>query len=177
MIDEFAPYRIPGKDDHPAVIANKLLKLPEFTHLVDGEAKIDWLMRTGPKIKAGRDILGTCYMPTVQGELRDMFEWLLGNLLGELPDFLIVLDEGYWSEADARLREILVYHELLHAGQKVDQYGSPKFTQEGLPCWCIRGHDVEEFTETVRRYGAWNGDIQSFVAAAASHARPSGDEF
>jgi len=112
-------------------------------------------------------VLGTAYMPMVQGELRDCFEWLLTSLLGRWPDFLIIVDREYWEESDARGREILVYHELLHCIQKVDQYGTPRFDkQSGRPIWGLRGHDVEEFSATVRRYGSWNDDIKLFVAAA-----------
>ena len=172
-MDEFvAPYQLPDPDNHPGAVALELLKLPEFGHLRDGEAKIEWLMRKFEKIKAGRRVLGTCYMPMVQGELRDMFEWLLYDLFKILPDFLIVIDNEYWQEAGARDREILVYHELMHCGQKVDQYGEPKFTREGLPCWAILGHDVEEFVAVVRRYGAHSGDIQRFIEAAEAGARP-----
>jgi hypothetical protein len=162
----YAPYVLPDEDNHPATIAKELLKLPEFEHLIQGEANIRWLLRTTTKIKDGREILGTCYLPTVQGELKDMFEWLLHDLFGEMPDFLIVLDFNYWGMADARQREILVFHELMHAGQKVDQYGAPRFTQMGSPVWCIKPHSVEEFTEVVARYGAHNKDIKEFILAA-----------
>lgn len=159
------PYVVPDNATHPAIIAERLMDLPEHYHLKEHEAKIDWLLRVEPKIKAARQVLGTCYMPTVQGELRDLFEWMLSNLLGSLPDFLIVLDREYWNSASPKQREILVYHELLHATIKTDQYGAQKFTKEGLPCWGMRGHSVEEFTETVARYGAHNEDIAAFVAA------------
>lgn len=174
MNDEefFAPYEIPHPDSDPAKIAAVLLELPEFEHLRDGEARIRFLMRVMPKIKAGREILGTCYLPTVQGELKDMFDWLLHDLLGETPDFLIVIDAGYWEQASALEREILVFHEMLHCGQKQDQYGCPKFTLEGDPCWMIRGHDVEEFIEVVSRYGAHNDEIRRFIEAAGDGKRP-----
>ena len=151
--------------DHPAVIAEKLIALPEHSHLKD--ASIEWLFRADPKIQAGRQILGTCYMPSVTGGLRDFFLWMVERLFGHFPDFLIVLDKGYWDTCGDRRREILVYHELLHAAQAEDKYGAPKFDKNGLPVWAIRGHDVEEFTQTVARYGAWNQDIEQFVAAAS----------
>ena len=46
-----------------------------------------------------------------------------------------------------------------------DKEGELKFTPEGKPVWDIRGHDVEEFDDVVRRYGAWSPDVQRFIGA------------
>lgn len=168
-METFEPYRLPDPETHPATIAERLLNLPEHAHLREGDASIDWLMRAEPKIKGGRHVLGTAYMPRVNGELSELFDWMLERLLGRMPDFLIVLDLGYWETATPLQREILCYHELCHCVQKVDRYGAPRFTKEGLPVWGLRGHSVEEFTEVVARYGAWNDEIREFVAAVAAH--------
>lgn len=160
-------FSVPEGPDHPAIIAERVLDLPEHAHLREGEAHIEWLFRAAPQIKAGRQILGTCHLPTVQGSLRDFFVWLCAKMFGALPDFLIILDKGYWDEASPREREILVYHELCHAVHAVDKYGELRFDREtGEPVWGLRGHDVEEFTQVVQRYGQWNDDIRRFVAAA-----------
>jgi hypothetical protein len=157
---------VPEGDDHPAIIADRLLDLPEHSHLREGEAEIEWLLRTNPKVQGGRQILGTCYLPSVQGQLKDFFMWMVERQFGRIPHFLIVLDKGYWDQSGPRAREILVYHELCHAKQAVDQYDAPKFDKDGRAVWALRGHDVEEFTSVVERYGAWNADIQHFVSAA-----------
>lgn len=157
---------IPEGDDHPAIIAERLLDLPEHAHLREYEAEIEWLLRADPVVRAGRQVLGTCYLPTVQGGLKDFFQWMVERLFGRIPHFLIILDQDYWRAASPRLREILVYHELCHAVQAVDKFGSPRFDKDGAPMWALRGHDVEEFTSVVQRYGAWNDDIERFVAAA-----------
>jgi hypothetical protein len=159
-------FLVPEKDGHPADIAARLLSLPEHQHLKDGDATIDFLFRVHERIENGRLVLGSAHLPQVTGKLRDCFEWMLESTLGRFPDFLIVLDKGYWDESDARLREILIYHELLHCGQKLDMWGAPRFTRTGEPMWCIRGHDIEEFNETVTRYGQWSEAIRSFVTAA-----------
>lgn len=169
MTDEdFAPYRLPDADNHPADVAERVLLMPEHRHLLDNEIDIDWLIRCDEKVKGGRQILGTVYQPMVQGELRDMFEWLLTRLLGRLPRFLVVLDDAYWQQATPLQREILVFHELSHIRQKLDRYGAPRFDKDGLPIYGLRGHDVEEFTQVVARYGTWNDELRAFVAAANS---------
>lgn len=164
--DLYEAFSIPDPDDHPATIANRLLSLPEHQHLKDGEAIIDYLLRNQEKTRQGRRILGTAYLPSVQGDLSDCFDWMLARLLGRTPDFLITLDRAFWMTASSREKEILVYHELKHCAQKHDMYGAPKFHRDGSPWWAIRGHDVEEFADTIRRYGAWTSELADFIAAA-----------
>ena len=155
---------VPEGPDHPAVIAENLMALPEHSHLKD--ASVEWLFRTEPQIKQGRQILGMCYMPTVTGGLRDFFVWMVERMFGHFPDFLIVLDYEYWQASSPLLREILVYHEMCHAVQARDKYDAPKFDKDGLPVWALKGHDVEEFSSVVRKYGPWNDGIKEFLDAA-----------
>lgn len=63
----------------------------------------------------------------------------------------------------------LCEHELSHCGQARDEFGVPKFSQEtGMPAFCMRGHDVEEFVGVVARYGALTPEIAALVQAANS---------
>ncbi len=79
---------------------------------------------------------------------------------------VITLAADYCSQCtDAELCA-LIEHELYHIAQKLDQYGAPKFTQDGLPSLTIRSHDVEEFVGVVRRYGA-SEDVQQLIDAAS----------
>jgi hypothetical protein len=87
-----------------------------------------------------------------------------------VPDFLIVLDRNFWFGATPIQREILCYHELTHCIHKKDVFGDPLYDENDRPRWGLRGHDVEEFTSVVRRYGAWNADLESFLSAAQAHA-------
>ncbi|HVR48145.1 MAG TPA: putative metallopeptidase, partial [Pseudorhodoferax sp.] len=66
----------------------------------------------------------------------------------------------------------LVEHELYHVGQEMDEFGAPKFTREGMPRLCIRGHDVEEFVGVVRRYGVGDPDGAIGRLARAAGAMP-----
>jgi hypothetical protein len=61
----------------------------------------------------------------------------------------------------------LIEHELYHIGHMKDAFGQPAFTRDGLPKIGMRGHDVEEFTGVVRRYGA-SEDVAKMVKAAQS---------
>lgn len=166
MNDDTEPYRLPDAATHPAIIAERVMRMPEHQHLIDNEIEIDWLMRTGEKIKGGRVVLGSVHEPSCQGEFRDLFQWMLERLLGRLPRFLVILDDEYWKAATPEARTILIFHELCHVKQKLDRYGSPRFDKDGLPVYGIVGHDVEDFTAVVARYGAYNDEIRAFVDAA-----------
>lgn len=160
-------YRVPEEADGLGPIVAKVLGMAEHAHLLDLEADIQWLFRTEPKVKAGRYIYGTCYTPKVNGELSDLFDWMLEEMFGAMPDFLVVLDLDTWENwAGTDKREILVFHELTHAVQAVDKNDAPRFDQEGRPVWAIKGHDIEEFISVVARYGQWSEELQAFVEAA-----------
>lgn len=165
-MDDIAPYSLPDADNHPATIAARVMRMPEHRHLVDNEIEVDYVMRNHEKTKAGRIVLGSVHEPTCQGEMAPLFEWMLERLLGQLPRFLVILDSAYWEQADDLQREILVFHELAHIRQKLDKYGAPRFDKDGLPVYGLVGHDVEEFTSVVARYGAHNADIAAFIKAA-----------
>lgn len=167
---DLAEYMVPPEDENGpvAICARLVATCDEFVHLKEGEPLILILFRTVPKVKGGRAVLGECCMPTVQGSLRSMFEWLMVERFGFYPEFMILLDKEFWDEADDRTREALMFHELMHADQATDQFGAPRFNKEtGRPVWRIRGHDIEEFDAVVRRYGAWLSDIRSFISAAS----------
>jgi len=163
-------YILPADDAHsPMRHYERLVRLPEFEHLRDGEAHVEFLFRNHPVIRGGRVVLGSVHLPTVQGQLKDVFTWMLEDKFGTLPDYLVVLDWDYWAESDGRNREILVYHELCHTVHAVDKEGSPRFTEEGRPVFALVGHDVEEFSAVVQRYGAHSTDLVKFMAAMDEH--------
>lgn len=166
--DAYGDFGLAGLPDGPYPIAAALIELDEHAHLQ--HATIDFLFRHKPKVKHTRTILGTAYMPSVNGDLSPLFDWMLARLLGREPTFLITLDFSYWRDATARQREILVYHELLHCAQAVDAYGAPKFSRTtGWPVYAIAPHDVEEFDAVIRKYGAHDIGLQQFVLAATEH--------
>lgn len=167
---DYGAFVYPPEHIHPDPIAQQLLQLPEHEHLLHGEAIVDWLLMRDNKTKGGRHVLGTVYLPRIQGELNACFQWLLECHFGRMPDFLIILDQTYWVESAPRLREILVYHELCHCIHKENKLGEPMFDENERPRWGLRGHDVEEFTSVVRRYGAYSADLEYFIQAAATHA-------
>ena len=165
-------FALPAEGEHePREIAGRLISgLDEFRDLRDGKAVILFLLRTQPKVKAQRIILGEMCLPRFQGTLAPLGVWLLAKVCGELPDYIMVLDSEWWTQADPITREALVFHELKHAAIKVDKEGEPRFNDAGTPLWDLLGHDIEEFDAVVRRYGAWKPDIMSFLRASIEHS-------
>lgn len=170
MTDDDTPdaFTVPTDIFHPATIAARLMRLPELAHLAEHEVQFGWLVRGTPKEKGGKTELGSVHVVKTmfQGAFKDMCLMLLERMLGFLPEFLIVIDAGFWAQANDRDKEALVYHELLHIRQSLDQFGALKFNKDGFPVWQIVGHDVEAFNDEVRRYGAWHDGISQFIAAA-----------
>jgi predicted metallopeptidase len=72
----------------------------------------------------------------------------------------IWIDERYWQRFDARQREAIVLHELLHL--EVTDKGTIK----------IADHDVEEFGMVVALYGAWLPRYQRFAEQLALFGTP-----
>lgn len=164
--DLIVSYVVPEGDAHPIHLFNELIELDEHKHFADAEIPVEFLLRVAPKIKAGRMVLGTAMIPTVQGLLKDLFEQLLGQFFGRMPLFLIVLDRDFWMEADAITRAALLEHEMMHIKQDVDKNGDLRFDRDGNPVFGIVGHDLEEFNYIVNKYGRWKSDIGAFLDAA-----------
>lgn len=143
---------------------------PDHFHLADAELGILWT--NAPNGKHMRTIIGQAEImpPMAMGKwprtraMQQIEEWF-----GIVPDFLIT----FYAPVAAAMDDVsfcaLVEHELYHAGQEKDVYGAPKFTQDGRPKFAIRGHDVEEFTGVVARYGP-SADVREMVEAA--NAKP-----
>ena len=161
--DKFKPYALPDPDNHPATIVTRLIDEDEHKHIAENEIKIEYLMAREAKRKGGKQIIGAVHLPSVQGKLKDLFEMLLADFFGEMPDFLMIIDEAWWMEASAFDREALIWHELCHVKQETDGFGDLKFDQDGNPKFGLVEHDVSAFHSEVARYGAWCPDLQQFV--------------
>ena len=145
---------------------------PEHYHLAN--AHIGYLWTVVENNRKGKRVIGQCETGSPQGAMgkwskaraeQQVVEWF-----GSVPDFIITLDAEYCRQCGDAEFMALVEHELYHAGQEHDEFGSPKFTKYGAPKFAMRGHDVEEFVGVVRRYGAGAAHIQPLIDAA--NARP-----
>ena len=168
--DNPTPYSLPDNATHPATIAARLMLLPEHAPLLEHEVSFGWLMRNTPKEKGGKVEMGSVHAvkTMAQGAFKDLFGMMLERLLGYTPTYIIVLDRDWWSQASDDKRSALLFHELCHVKQSVDEFGALKFDKDGYPVFRIVDHDITAFNAEVERYGAWHGDISSFLQSARS---------
>jgi hypothetical protein len=139
---------------------------PEHAHLIDASIGVLWA--SSAFTKKGRSVLGQAEQLMIRagGWQKARQEQQMRDWFGKEPEFLITLAADYCAQRNDAEFCALVEHELYHIAQATDQYGAPKFTQEGLPKLQMRGHDVEEFVGVVRRYGAGE-DVQQLIEAAS----------
>ena len=160
----------PGPDDPRAIVAQLIDTCAEFDLLRLADARILVLFRTVPKVRGGRPVLGTLTLPAFTGALADLAAWLLAEHAGDPPpDFLLILDRDWWQQADARSREAMLFHQLMHHGQAADKEGEPRYDADGRPVWMVRAADVAVFHAELRRYGAWSPELTEMMAAAAAN--------
>lgn len=139
----------------------------EHQHL--REAKLGILWTNCDNSRAMRSVIGQAELmpPMAMGKwqraraIQQVEEWF-----GDMPDFLITFSAPAAHGMDDASFCALVEHELYHCAQKMDQYGMPKFKEDGTPSFAIRGHDVEEFVGVVARYGAIDPGVAAMVAVA-----------
>ena len=140
----------------------------EHNHL--SQATMGVLWTSVQNITKQREIGGMCEMPRMQGNkwLKARMEFQLKQWFGCVPDFVITFYAPYANACSDAEWCALVEHELYHAGQDLDDFGMPKFKEDGSPKFGMRGHDVEEFIGVVRRYGlgASGPNVRELVEAA-----------
>lgn len=143
----------------------------EHIHLTT--ARIGFLWTAVPNKRNMRRVVGEAEILNFKGgawqkarQEKQIVDWF-----GGVPDFVVTLDAGYVAGECGDVEFLaLLEHELYHCGQAVDEFGFPKFRQsDGRPIFGIRGHDVEEFTGIIRRYGvgAASQNVRDMITAAA----------
>lgn len=150
----------------------------DHDHLKD--AVIGFLWAFPENSRAGRQIIGEAEIFNPKGgkwqkarqyqQIDEFFAYLKDGEEDELElDFIITLDAPFSLKADGASFCALVEHELYHCSYKLDESKMPWYNDEGKLKYVLKGHDVEEFTGVVRRYGtaAVSPEVSAFVAAAS----------
>lgn len=75
------------------------------------------------------------------------FEYYLSGV-----DLVVTVNADYWPDLTHAQRIALLDHEFCHTFETVNE--------KGVASLKFRGHDLEEFTDVVRRHGAWMPDIE-----------------
>lgn len=126
-----------------AKLAKKLI--PQY-HPELATARIDYIFISEASMKNGRP---------VRGKVRKLSGYVEHRIEN---DFVLEIALDLWNQADANSRTALVDHllERLTGDEDENDAGAPMK-------WKLRCPDVEEFTSILKRYGAWNDDLKSFV--------------
>lgn len=151
------------------IVDGATLENPDHSHL--RMASIGVLWTNAPNAARGRTVVGQAEFRPPAGVgakwARARAECQIIGWFGAPPDFLLTFYADYAAKCSDAEFCALVEHELYHCGQARDGFGAPRFTKAGLPVFELRGHDVEQFTGVVRRYGADAAHVAAFVAAAS----------
>ncbi|HYQ69657.1 putative metallopeptidase [Actinophytocola sp.] len=81
---------------------------------------------------------------------------------GPVDFFLIEIAYDPWQGLTERQRIALVDHELCHLEVELPEDSDKDRTLS------LRGHDLEEFTEVVKRHGLWRPSVAEFTQVAKS---------
>lgn len=145
---------------------NGPLHNPRHSHLQF--ASIGWLWTSATAKTKGRSIAGQCRLapPDQNTWSSAMAHFQLREWFGATPDFIIIISRWHALDSDDWAFCALIEHELCHAAQAKDEFGQPRFNQEGHPMFEIAGHDVEQFHDVVERYGAVASGVDKLARLA-----------
>ena len=146
----------------------------EHGHLA--AARIGVLWASSRHVDKGNAKAGTAQLlkqgePTKWGQAQQRV-FLHQHFGAALPDFLITLSAPVCGLYDDKQFFALVDHELCHCVQATDEWGCPRFSDTtGRPVWGMRGHESEQFSGTVERWGAAATGTTGIVLAGLKQAR------
>lgn len=149
------------------IAASGPLANEEHTHLMDARLGVLWTNAINQRQQ--RLVLATAEIPVAMGGgwKRSRHDYQLRQWFDIEPHFLLTFSAPDCARLDDRAFCALVEHELYHCAQAQDQFGGPRFNQQtGEPIFTMRGHDIEEFTGVVARYGTTSPDVRRLVDAA-----------
>jgi hypothetical protein len=123
--------------------------IPNF-HPEIATANVRYIFRDKAGMKAGRPVRGT--VKKVGGIMRYITEL----------DFIVEVALDQWTPMSVQQREALVDHllERMTGEEDAEDAGAPMK-------WSVREPDVNEFASILRRHGAWNDDLQTFVGVVS----------
>ena len=124
-------------------------------HLEDAKSLIGFYLRSGSADWAGKAKKCTAFERHVTGYLLFVF-----------------INAGAWEGLNQKQQRALMDHELCHFTrtfhQEVNELGGWKSVWDDAndpDNWGIRDHDVEEFSDVIRRHGLWEQGIEKFAVA------------
>lgn len=121
-------------NEHYAEIGRELIETePALEDIRNSEATIIYLSSEHEKTSDGKAVLGQCE------KIQEKYKW-------SIPcDFTITLFEPNIEDLTPEQIRIVILHELLHVGIRLDKDGNEDYY--------VVPHDVEDFRLLIERYG------------------------
>lgn len=139
----------------------------DHEHLNEADILFVWSATAFKRREAS--VVGTAQLGAQQGGsgkkefLESVYRQMNG---GRLPDFIITIAAPYVVEASESAICALIEHELYHCSFQRDKFGGQRRNRKTRELtWAMKGHDIEEFTGVVKRYGAYSPELQRFAGA------------
>lgn len=104
------------------------------------------LTRSPAAQKGGKAVLGSMKKASAEAQ----------GLAGQKADYILTVSLDDWNIFRDRQRRALLDHELSHCQGKEDK-------ETGAIKWGLVGHDIQEFSAVLKRWGAWSEDIVQVV--------------
>lgn len=138
-----------GYSEEVKKVAERII--PQFHAHLNG-VRIDYVfIDKAPKVK-GKEVAGRARKVSgLNAFLACKYE------MPEAEDFFVIeIAVPFWERYTAEQRIALIDHELCHC--EIDEDGN----------LTMRGHDLEEFAEIVKRHGLWDNDVETFAKVIAT---------
>lgn len=141
--------------DEPAELVADLIEIIE-QHAPLKQANIVCLFTNQRMKHSEKVVLGKA---TKQGAITKFFASGDTRAVDAGPDFVLVFNRAEWSGLSPEKRSALVDHELCHCVLREKSSKTGRVTKT----WGLRGHDIEEFQDIVRRHGFAFRDDEQFA--------------
>ena len=132
------------------IAADLIKRVDDFKPLT--EVRIEYVFKPEASRSKGKLVLGKARL--VQG----LNAFLAGDGSNE-PFFVVEIARNTWDRLSPEQRRALVDHELMHFIVSEDADGQPRLG--------MRGHDLEEFADVVKRHGFWRSEVAEFSSTVA----------
>lgn len=142
-----------GKVSEPYILLKQVRK-ESHDHISEALVALAWRHR----VKSDKDgilKLGQCLKNS--GVHREFAEY----------DFIIVLNKMAWDAFAKPQKLALLDHELCHIMPSEDKNGEHQQDDRGRKLFRARRHDIEEFSEIVKRHGLYKKDLERFAEVVA----------
>lgn len=142
-----------GKVTEPYALLKQIRK-ENHSHINEAKVALAWRHR----VKSDKDgilKLGQCLKNS--GVHREFAEL----------DFIILLNKLAWDAFSKEQKCALLDHELCHIMPSEDKNGEHQQDDRGRKLFRTRRHDIEEFSEIVKRHGLYKKDLERFAEVIA----------